>query len=890
MIGSRLGPYEITAKLGEGGMGEVYRATDGKLKREVAVKVLPAAFTEDEARLARFEREAQLLAQLHHPHIASVFGLEESSGVRALVMELVEGPTLADRLLRGALPLAEALEIARQIAEALEAAHEKGIVHRDLKPQNIKAPVDGPVKVLDFGLAKALDPVGAASGDGSAARLEASPTLTLGATVQGVILGTAAYMAPEQAKGGAVDRRVDIWAFGVLLYEMLTGERLFEGDSAAETLAGVLKTEIDLESLPEETPEAVRRLLRRCLERHPRNRLHDIADARLELEDARSGDPASTVEAQVAGRRSAPAWWAAGALAAGLVAVLVWLVLRPGPVGGSLSLSVSPLTQGAGLEVQPTISPDGKLVAYASDATGNWDIYVVRATGGTAIDLTAGSPEDDLQPAFSPDGELIAFRSERAGGGIFVMGATGESVRRLTDTGYNPSWSPDGRKIAFSSESVTQYPSSRWIEAALWVVDTGTGETVRLLDELDVVQPSWSPHGHRIAFWGLPLSTGQRDLWTVAADGGAAVRVTADGDLDWSPTWSPDGRFLYFSSDRGGSLNLWRVAIDERSGEVLSAPEAVTTPSRWSGQAALAADGATLVYTALDRRVNAERVALDPQGAEVVGGPEAVTRGTVEYAYVAPSPDGTRLGLNTTGRREDLYVLDLEDHELRRLTDDPGKDRGVAWSPDGRHLSVYSDREGKYEIWWIRPDGSGLEPLTRSDSYVNAPVWSPDGLALTASSLGRSLLFDLAGELPSATWTELPALGGDAFFTPSSWSGDGRRIAGIGISPAKGTVQPGVVLYDPETGDYRRIGDLVSMWGEFNGAPVWLPDDRHLVLATEADLMLVDTETGEQRRLLAAPSGSRLLQPHPTSDGRTLYYLRLEEESDLWIARLREER
>jgi Tol biopolymer transport system component len=886
MIGTRLGPYEITAKLGEGGMGEVYRATDGKLKREVAIKVLPAAFTADEARLARFEREAQLLAQLQHPHIASIYGLEESGGARALVMELVEGPTLADRLAGGPLPLEEALAVARQIAEALEAAHGKGIVHRDLKPQNVKAPEDGPVKVLDFGLAKALDPVGATSGPQSASQLAASPTLTLGATLQGVILGTAAYMSPEQTKGTAVDKRADIWAFGVILYEMLTGKRLFEGDSAAETLAGVLKTEIDLGALPDGTPAAIRRLLRRCLERQPRDRLHDIADARLELEDARTEVPAGRVEPREVGRRSAVPWVVAGALAVGLAAVLAWLVSRPGSAGRPPSLSVSPLTQGAGLEVQPTISPDGKLVAYASDVDGDWDVYVVRATGGTAINLTAGSPEDDLQPAFSPDGEQIAFRSERGGGGLFVMGATGESVRRLTDVGYNPSWSPDGGRLAFSTESVTQYPSARETDAALWVVDVDNGATTRLLDELDVAQPSWSPHGYRIAFWGLPPNTGQRDLWTVAADGSGVVRVTEDADLDWSPSWSPDGRFLYFSSDRAGSLNLWRVALDERTGEVLSAPEAVTTPSRWSGQAALAADGVTLVYAALDRRANAESVALDPEGPEVVGRPEAVTRGTVEYAYAAPSPDGSRLGLTTTGRREDLYVLELADRELRRLTDDPSKDRGVAWSPDGRHLSVYSDRGEKYEIWWIRPDGSGLEQLTRSGGSVNAPVWSPDGLALATATLAGSVVFDLAAPHPSATATDLPAISDDEFFTPSSWSGDGRRIAGLGISRTAGGVQPGVVVYDVEARGYRRIGDLLPAWGEFSAAPVWLPDDRHLVLGTATDLMLVDSETNEQRQLLAAPSGSRLFQPRPSRDGRTLYYLRLEEESDLWIARL----
>ena len=284
--GIRLGPYEITAKLGEGGMGEVYRATDTKLRRDVAIKVLPSAFTEDKERLARFEREAQLLAQLHHPNIASIFGLEESSGVRALVMELVEGPTLAERLENGPLPLDESLSVARQIAEALEEAHEKGIVHRDLKPQNIKASREGKVKVLDFGLAKALDPMSSSSA--SASQLAQSPTLTFGATQMGVILGTAAYMSPEQAKGLAVDKRADIWAFGVVLFEMLTGRRLFAGDSVTETLAAVLTREIDWKALPATTPPALRRLLERCLDRDVKQRLRDIGEARVTLEESRS--------------------------------------------------------------------------------------------------------------------------------------------------------------------------------------------------------------------------------------------------------------------------------------------------------------------------------------------------------------------------------------------------------------------------------------------------------------------------------------------------------------------------------------------------------------------------------------------------------------------------
>jgi len=463
LIGSQLGPYEITAKLGEGGMGEVWRARDTKLERDVAIKVLPAAFVEDHERLQRFEREAKLLAQLHHPNIASIFGMEESDGTKALVMELVEGPTLAERLESGSLPLDESLLLARQIAEALEEAHEKGIIHRDLKPQNIKASVQGKVKVLDFGLAKAMDPMGGASGAASASQLAASPTLTLGATQMGVVLGTAAYMSPEQAKGFAVDKRADIWAFGVVFFEMLTGQRLFEGDSVPETLAGVLKNSIDLDALPTEVPAAIRRLLRRCLERNPKNRLHDIADGRLVIDDLIAGRAESPAPVAVApvpklsrGTRLAALGALAVAVAAGFLAGRGSSMPAAKGATSSSTLEVRKLTFQPGEEMFPALSPDGKSLFYAANREGarDWDIYFVPIGGRRPIDLTADSTVDDWYPAVSPDGATIAFRSERDGGGIYLMGTTGESPRRLVDGCFDPAWSPDGARIV-----CTTYPA-----------------------------------------------------------------------------------------------------------------------------------------------------------------------------------------------------------------------------------------------------------------------------------------------------------------------------------------------------------------------------------------------------------------------------------------------
>ncbi|MEO8502507.1 MAG: protein kinase [Acidobacteriota bacterium] len=631
MIGTRIGPYQITAKLGEGGMGEVYRATDSKLKREVAIKVLPAAFVEDQERLARFEREAQLLAQLHHPNIASIFGLEEGdrtgAGVQALVMELVEGEDLSQRLARGPVPLEEVIAIARQIAEALEAAHEQGIVHRDLKPQNIKVRADGTAKVLDFGLAKATDSVLSASSSPPAhsPTLMNSPTLaSMRGTQAGMILGTAAYMAPEQARGSVVDKRADIWAFGVVLYEMLTGERLFSEDSVVDTLSAVMRKEIDLGRLPAGTPPALVELVRRCLERDPKRRLRDAGDARIVLEELRDGRAMNGASEAPAARMLTPTRLVGGGvlLLAALAAAFWGGRAAPrATMGGASGVDTgfhrfTHLTYQSGLESSPSVSPDGQFVAYAAIDGGDRDIFLLRVGGERAINLTEDSTTDEDHPAFSPDGKYIAFRSEREGGGLFVMGATGESVRRLTDFGDNPSWSPDGREIVFATEGQSD-PHAREKTSELWVMEAAGGKP-RQIFAGDAVEPSWSPGGHRIAYWSVH-SGGIRDVWTIAADGSDPVRVTDSPSVDWDPVWAHDGAHLYFASDRGGVTNPWRVAIDETTGRPRGEPEPITLPTGWSGQISLSSDERRLVYRTSEMTAEIRRLPFDPVGGKLTG-------------------------------------------------------------------------------------------------------------------------------------------------------------------------------------------------------------------------------------------------------------------------------
>ena len=415
MIGQTIAHYTITEKIGQGGMGEVYRATDTKLNRDVALKVLPEAFASDQQRMARFSREAQVLASLNPPNIASIYGLEESEGKQAIVLELVEGATLAERIQKGPIPLEESLKMALQICEALETAHENGVIHRDLKPANIKVTPEGKIKVLDFGLAKAF------AVDGADVNQSHSPTLSMAATQQGVILGTAAYMSPEQARGVPVDKRADIWAFGCVLYEMLTGRRAFAGRHVSETMAAILKEEPDWSLLPPETPALVTSLLRRCLRKDPDRRLHHIADARIEIDEATAPDPREpdVLAAAASEDRAAPLWRNV-ALALGAVVLVLggYLLGRTRTPAAPEVWNTRQITRGPAIESQASLDPAGQFIVYTSNEHGNLDIYWQLVEGENVQNLTDDSEADDLQPAISPDGSTIAFRSERSGGGL----------------------------------------------------------------------------------------------------------------------------------------------------------------------------------------------------------------------------------------------------------------------------------------------------------------------------------------------------------------------------------------------------------------------------------------------------------------------------------------
>ena len=607
----------------------------------------------------------------------TVHSIEEDQGTPFITMQLIRGRNLSELIAHKGLPLKQFLEIAVPLADAVSSAHEQGITHRDLKPDNLMVSDKGQLKILEFGLAVLRQWGGELAG---------SELSTVTRTEEGRIVGTAAYMSPEQAEGKKIDHRTDIFSMGIILYEMLSGERPFKGKTRDAVLSSILRdTPPSITTVNPACPPELARIVKRSLVKDPDRRYQTAKDLRNELEELKqeldSGALLETGQAAAPARRNWTVWAGLGAVAVG--AALVGYFLRPddsastGEARRDVASRFSQLTSDPAREWFPTLSPDGKWVVYASDTSGNWDIYLQSVGGERAINLTEGVEADDTQPAFSPDGEQIVFRSERDGGGLFLMGRTGESVRRVADFGYNPAWAPDGKRIVCTT-GATVNPGTR-SPSELWIIDTASGEK-KPLKGVDAGQPHWSPHGHRIAFWSL---LGGAEIWTMPADGGEPVRVTEDGHFDFNPVWSPDGKSLYYSSDRGGSQNLWRVAISEESGEVLGTPEPVT-----SGVAAealhlsLSGDGRKVAYVAQTVASNIHKVDFDPSAGEALGSPVPVTRGSNRVVVTDTSPDGEWLTYWTAGEQWDIFVMRSDGTERRQLTDDLAKDRDPRWSAD----------------------------------------------------------------------------------------------------------------------------------------------------------------------------------------------------------------
>ena len=765
--GTRLGPYEILAQLGAGGMGEVYRARDTRLAREVAVKVLPDEFFQDRDRLVRFEREAKALAALNHPGIATVHSFEEISGRHLLIMELVEGEGLDTKIATGPLSLEQSLSFAGQIAEALEAAHEKGIVHRDLKPSNVRVTPGGRIKLLDFGLAKLAEQEAKPDSE--------SPTMT----ASGAVMGTPAYMSPEQLRGQPVDRRTDLWSFGCVFYEMLTGRRVFDGKTASDALAGVLSREPDLGKLPRGTPSPIRHLLSRCLEKDANRRLRDAGDARVEIETA--------LEESRPGRRgllsgSRLIWVSMAAAALVAAAFLAFRQLGSASSGRLVQPKLSQVTFAEGVEQFPAWSPDGTQLLYAADAGEVRKIFMKNVQSGEERQLTAGA-FDDIQPAFSPDGRTILFvRSQVAGkrlepGDVFGQYDSGDlwllepgsgREQKVLDNAFNPSFSPDGKRFAVDAAWAGPH--------RIWVADSSGSNPLQITSDVTEavahVRPRWSPDGTKIVFQNIERTKfGAR-----VADIGTKklVWVTNDLSRELNPVWSPSGTWIYFSSDRTGGLNVWRIPV-HADGAPAGAPQQLTTGAGQDVEIAVSKDGSKLAFAILRQNADLWKLPVSPETGFPVGAPQEVVTTTREDSRGAWSPDGRRIAFNSDRSGDmNIWIYTEANRTSQQLTKGSGGDYQPQWSPDAQRIVFFSARSGNADIWSAEADSGALKQLTRSPSIDINPFFSPDGaqIAYQSDQSGRLEVWVMNADGSSPR--QLTRLGVSGHFL--RWMPDGQSI------------------------------------------------------------------------------------------------------------------
>jgi serine/threonine protein kinase len=878
--GTKLGPYEIVAPLGAGGMGEVYRARDIKLGRDVALKLLPPLFTADGDRVARFEREARLLASLNHPHIGAIYGFEDAGKLPALVLELVEGDTLGDRVRRGPLPLAEALGIALQIADALDAAHRAGIIHRDLKPSNIKITSDGVVKVLDFGLAKAL------ATERSGPDLSESPTMMTDGTIVGVILGTAAYMSPEQARGQSVDKRTDIWAFGCVLFEMLTGSPVFARETVTDTIAAVVGGEPEWKSLPTNTPGSIRRLLTRCLQKDARRRLHDIADARIELEDAIA---APAEPAPVRTRR-----WSALALSAlslGIASALVFLWAardrfgRP-PEPSPPDTRVIRLTNLPGLEESPAFSPDGRSVAFTAGVGRTRQLFVQLIAGGPPLQLTS-DPADHECPRWSPDSSSILYFSPAVSGTVqgsiwaipALGGEAGRVVNSLGCADVNPA---DGRLALFRlAQEGIQLVTAPTDGSRFDVVSVFAPATYYLY-------PRWSPDRRWIAFQrGDSI---RFDVFVAPATGGEPRQLTRDNDMMSGFAWLPDSTGIVYSSSRGGTmpylptLGLWQVTLRDGSvRRITSGETSYMSPD-------ISKSGA-IVVGRMRLQTDIWKFPVDGLPAENVRRGVRVTQQTGQVLTPTASPGDKEVAfLSDTGGHANLWVVN-ESGGLRQITHerDPNVTLGVpVWSPDGHAIAFVSSRGNQgltFGVWLVDSDGSNLRNVANPGL---GPAWSPDSRWVYYSTRGGAAV-------TAVVLKKVPVDGGPAVTVTTERV---RNVIGLDAttlyylidrSLADGTPEFEIRTATPEDAPFRVLARIpasrVPIWQIVN--PSLSPDGKWMAQALTdgltTNLWALSTATGQWRQVTDFGERATFIARRVSwsSDGRSILAAVGEGDSDI---------
>ena len=846
LIGSQLGPYNIVAPLGVGGMGEVYRAQDSRLRREVAIKVVPETTAHDTVRMARFAREAQFLAALNHPNIGSIYGFEESSTMHALIMELVEGPTLADRIAQGALPVEDALPIMKQITEALEYAHERGIVHRDLKPANIKIKPDGTVKVLDFGLAKAL------SDEVNAADISNSPTLTAAATKAGLILGTAAYMSPEQARGKVVDRRADIWSFGAVAFEMLSGKMAFKGDTVSDTLAAVIRGEPEWNFLPASVPSEIQQLIRRCLNKDPRQRLQSIGEARIGIENVIEGRTAqmrgsgitaapSSVIAPVKENRALKIL-AGCTLAALLIAAgfLLANLLHSGSTRENLPIRFAilppPGTSLNSVLRTVAISRDGTRIALSASSSDGPRLYRRDMNSASAVPI--GGSEGAVNPAFSPDGRWLAFF---AAGKLKKISLDGGSPVVIAEGISNPkglSWGTD--------HNIYYAPSLS--SGILRVSDSGgTPQPVTKLQadkgELADFSPDVLPDGKTLLF--TAFSGGNMDDGALVAQKiGSDERKVIVGKGADAHFFAPN-HLLYMRSG-----NLMATDFDAGKLQTTGSPAVVVQdvlmqPATGLAQYDVSGNG-TLIYVNGGRQAVENSLVLAEHDAKVQPLP------VKPNLYESPrfSPDGRLLALTVRLPDPDVWVYDIERGALRRITFAPGEDELPVWSPDGKRIAFASN--GRQQAFMVAVDGSGQEePLMKNESHFHLQSWSPDGKLIAYERLGSSGQYEIWMLQLGGDRKPYPYLVSQFHVNQPAFSKDGNWLTYTSTESGRAEVY---------VQRFPGPGEKIQVSTDGGNHPVWSHDGKQLVYENAGTLWATEV----------------LVSPFRVGKSRVLY------QGDIW--------
>jgi Tol biopolymer transport system component/predicted Ser/Thr protein kinase len=855
------GRYQLIEELGRGGMGVVYKAKDIKLNRIVALKFLPPELTCDVEARERFLREAQAASRLDHNNICTVHEVDEVEGQTFIAMAYIDGESIKKKAESGPLKLDEALDIAIQISEGLQEAHEKDIVHRDIKSANIMTTTKGISKIMDFGLAKLAE--------------------CTGVTKNGTTLGTVSYMSPEQARGEKVDHRTDIWSLGVILYEMVAGQLPFKGANEQAVIFSVLNEDPEpISALRAKVPMELERILTRALSKEKKDRYQTAIDMQSELQKVKSD--LETKKRGVRISKAAPKSLVGTGLKAAtiiialiLVGVLSYLLLRTGEKLPRLAHPFQ-ITSAMGVEDYPSWSPESGRLAYQSNQSGNWDIWIAPVGGGPHVNRTADYAGTDMFPSWSPDGNQLAFWSDRDGGGYFLIPALAGVPRKVMSVSSLlwsiPQWSKDGRELA----CVIQDAEGFFVE----IVSLNTGESRRVPlpgrkgnTRFDL---SWSPDGNYFAYVdAFNITPDATQLWILQVKDGVNLPITEGLFNDWSPSWSPDGKYLYFVSNRGGSMDLWQQRIG-KDGQLKGSPQAVTTGIGMR-HAIFSSDGTRLAYSKGRLVANLWKLPIKKDRPATWAEARQITSDQAFIEFVDISPDGKHLLFSSDrGGNQDIWMMPVEGGEIQQLTTNVAPDWAPAWSPDGMKIAFYSARSGNRDIWLMAAGGGPKKQMTWDESTETGPVWSPDGKQIAFAS-GRRGNMDI--------WV-IPAEGGEArqlTVNPGNddfprWSPDGKWL--LFRSDQTGESHLWRV---PASGGSPSI---LNRRGAMSGR--WSPDGKKIYFISSGrearNIWEFSIEDGRERRVMDLSGRRGNLGEIPLAiDGRQIFFSWEENIGDLWV-------